>query len=563
MTRSFGSIYTPEEYAHILSQWAIRNASDVVLDLGLGTGAFVFAAYNRLVELQASAGRAQEQIYGAEIDEGAFNELLRLASDRGLRFPNLQNIDFFKMNVPYVDAVIGNPPYVRRSYLKGVTRLQDIVSGDPDIAPIKLSSTSDLYIYFLLYSLRFLKPGGRLAVITSDSWLNVAYGEALKEYVLKHLVVQELITFDRRVFDDAQVKPVLILAEKRPTKQVAPTVNFVRVKNGLPGEEIRKYLATQNIHQDIVRFQIPRESLRATDAWSINFKAPGIYKDLATHPLMTQISDVAKTRIGLQTLAKDFFVLDEDQLAELLIEEEFLQPIVQSLSFCSGPVIQPSTPSSFHLFYCSRSKHELHGTRALDYINYGETKTVAVRGKQATVTGYQNKQRIQEARRRYWYDLRTDIERRGRAEILIPRLISQTYFVVWNRAKQVPGELFIEFIPSISEHSEVYLAILNSTVMELVLRANAQVYGGGTYNISPGAIKGAPILSAERLSSADRTLLVRAYKHFLTDQQNDRTAIDAVVGDILELEPALQDQVRDIVADMRLVAASSKKSGPG
>lgn len=563
MTRALGSIYTPAEYASILSKWAIRKASDVVLDLGLGNGAFVFSAYDRLLELGANKESASQQIYGGEIDPVAFRELTRLAADRQIHFPNLENANFFDMRIPPVDAIVGNPPYVRRSYLGDVTALQDLLKRDTAFNAIKLSSTADLYVYFLLHSLKYLKPGGRLAVITADSWMNVLYGQALKEYFLQHLVIEKLITFDRRVFAEVQVKPVLLFGEKRSAPASPVNVDFVRVKNGIPSVEIQKYLEEETAHMDISCFRVPWNSLRAATSWGINFKAPGIYEDLASHHLMVPMADVAYTRIGLQTLAKDFFILGKNQISDLGIEEEFLAPVVQSLSHCTGPVIEPGADSSFYLFYCSHGKSQLIGTRALQYIHDGETQEVSVRGKGATVTGYHNKPRIQEARRRNWYDLRTDVERRGRAEILIPRLIYQRYATIWNRAGHVPGELFIEFIPKERYDTEVYLAILNSTLMELMLRARSQVYGGGSYNMNPGVIRSVPILYAERLSQDDKSRLVLAYRQFLSEAKNDRTGIDSAIAGVLELEASTQEKLTKSITDMRLVAASSKKSGSG
>ena len=43
-----GAIYTPEGYARILANWAIQHKTDLVLDMGVGPGVFVFHALDRL-----------------------------------------------------------------------------------------------------------------------------------------------------------------------------------------------------------------------------------------------------------------------------------------------------------------------------------------------------------------------------------------------------------------------------------------------------------------------------------------------------------------------------------
>lgn len=68
MSKKLGAIYTPDGHARILTTWAIRSRTDVVLDMGVGPGIFVHQAYERLRKLGARKDKAVNQIYGAEID---------------------------------------------------------------------------------------------------------------------------------------------------------------------------------------------------------------------------------------------------------------------------------------------------------------------------------------------------------------------------------------------------------------------------------------------------------------------------------------------------------------
>jgi hypothetical protein len=265
--------------------------------------------------------------------------------------------------------------------------------------------------------------------------------------------------------------------------------------------------------------------------------------------------------MGLQTLAKDFFVLTQEQITENQIEERFLRPLAQSPRYSNQPVISPGIEADFYVFYCAEGKSALLNTRALEYIFSGETKEVQVRGKQTKVIGYHNKERIQKANRNNWYDLATALEKRGIAEILIPRLVYRTFNVVWNQASFVPGELFIEFLPLPLPmvDIEVYLAILTSSVTEIMLRAHAQVYGGGTYNINPGQIKKVPILNAHLLNLTQRQSLKQAYINYLTKDDHNRSGIDDVVFDILGFSETLRAQVVEAVNDLITIATSTKQ----
>jgi hypothetical protein len=364
---------------------------------------------------------------------------------------------------------------------------------------------------------------------------------------------------DRRVFDDAQVKPVLLLATRKGNSSSQSAVAFTRVKNGLPIRALE--LLNEELHlDDVVTIEIPSENLRIDQPWGIYFKAPEVYQELSNHKLMKSTAELANTRIGIQTLAKEFFVLTPGQVRVHQIEPEFLQPLAQSAKYLEEPVIDVASPQTHFVFYCSENKEKLEGTKALKYILKAEETEVKIRGKNEIVVGYQNKERIQQAKRLFWYDLKSDIERRGRAAILIPRLVYRTFTVVWNRANYVPGELFIEFLPrETSPNIEAYLAVLTSTPTEIMLRLQAQVYGGGTYNINPGQIKKALLLDVTQLTIEQKNSLTQAYRQYLADSSHSRTPINKVIYQILEFDIEMQHKLNEVLEDLVLIATSSKQ----
>ena len=551
-----GRIYTPKPVAEFLTGWAIRSPQDRVLDLGTGPGVFVFQAHQRLQALGCSARDASQQIYGAEIDDVAWSNFCSSAASMGFSFPNITKDDFFNSEISNVDAVIGNPPYVRRYGIDTVDAIRRSVLADKE----DVSATSrltDLYVYFLLRSIQFLRQGGRLAVITADSWLNVGYGKILRQRLIEGFTIERLISIDRPIFDDAQVKPVLLLATKsRPTKKWS--CEFIRVKNGLRFSDLHRHLNRESAHKDIQHATVPSELLKPENIWSINFKAPELYDEITSHHLFTPLGKIARAQIGHQTLAKDFFVLTRDKAQKHGIEERFLAPLAQSSQHCDHPVISKQDRARFYLFYCSDPKGKLSGTQALEYIEDGETETVPIRGKDQEVVGYHNKPRIQKASRKNWYDLLTRIEKRGRAEILIPRLVYKDFTVYWNKAEYIPGELFIEFVPHKTVDPKVYLAILNSTVAEVLFRCHAQVYGGGTYNMNSGEIKRMPIIDASLLSGGQRDTLVQSYTEFIQDPNLSRHSIDKAVASILGLDRDMMQRLKETRRDLVEISTSTK-----
>jgi hypothetical protein len=557
--RSLGSIYTPVEFAHLLVEWGIRDEHDNVLDLGVGEGVFTFLAFERLQKLGASSEAASNQLYGSEIHAPTFETFIKYTEERSVMFPHIQQGNFLIRDFPEVDSVLGNPPYVRRSAIKDF----DELSRDNDAAfdEYAVSRLSDLYIYFLLRAVSNLKVGGRLAIITADTWLNARYGEAFKRVLANSFAVESLISFDRAVFPDAQVKPVLLFATKTKSSSARRNVWFIRAQNGLPPIDLLPLVKRR--YSDLSDTSVTKIKLRrleASDTWGKHFKSPELIKEIASHELMTKLQNQFKTHIGVQTLANDFFVVSSKQISLLQIENRFLMPFAHSSQCYKSPLIEKLTTPTRLLFYCSDTKLELCGTKALIYIEEGEKKEIQVRGKGTSVTGYQNKIRIKKARRPHWYDLRTDLEKRERAPILLPRVFSRNFQVVWNQAAFIAGDPFIECAPKKDFESdlELCLAVLTNSLTELFVRVQSQLYGGGAHTVSPRRVKEIPVINLNLMAEDQKELLRQAYQTYITATVPDRSIIDRVLYEILQLDVSTQGQIAETLKDLVKLSTTAK-----
>jgi len=95
------------------------------------------------------------------------------------------------------DVVIGNPPYVR----------QEQLSADKPFFQERYEvyhGVADLFVYFFAQGLRLLRKDGRLAYISSSSWIRANYATLLRQYLRTQTVVETIIDLgDNRVFADA------------------------------------------------------------------------------------------------------------------------------------------------------------------------------------------------------------------------------------------------------------------------------------------------------------------------------------------------------------------------
>ena len=558
-------VRTPPAIAGLLTRWALRSADDHVLDAGFGDGTFLLESARGLQALGAPADRLADQLHGIDARPGAVRALRRVFSSRDLstRLPGILTGDFFTTPFPPVDALVGNPPGMRRLRQQDTEAMRaaaERLSGTG-----KLSRLTDPQCFFIMHGSRFLKPGGRLALIISDSWLDMRYGTAFKDYLLRTFVVRGVLGFQARIFRQVRVRPVLLLAEKRAEPEAGQhrPVAFVflngRLPDNLPHDPSR-LLAGASPAADGTT--VPLGELKPEAKWTPLLYAPGVYKALREHPGLTPLGSLAQACLGLQTFAKMFYVVPLAAQKRWQIERRWLMPLLLSPRDFDTPCLSPDLSARHYVLACNAAKGQLAGTRVLRYIEYWENQVLTPRGLAQPVIGVQNLPRVGKTHRAPWYNLLEHLTRRGTAPILLPRRMYRRLRVVWNQAGWVAGENFIELRPRAGIAPQTLLAVLNTSVAEMALRVNAHVYGGGVYSLSPGSVGDVPVVDVRRLSPPVLRRIERAYKQFLHTNGSERGRLDAAVYAAAGLPDTLFEDLQTALGRMQGTAVAVAQPVP-
>jgi hypothetical protein len=293
--QKFGQFFTSEDIVDIINAFCIHRAADKVLDPACGSGSFLIRAYHRkgwLAERRHSRQRTADShlrhqevltgIYGCDIalfaahlatlnlaarqigDEenypyiarGNFFEVME-DRDRFCRVPaTLKNPDGTRerkdIPLPPVEAIIGNPPYVRQESIEKraeikrrpeesraafVSRQKNTKEHFQELSSrlwpgLKLSGRSDLHCYFWPVAASLLAEDGHFGFLTSSSWLDVEYGFALQRWILRNFrIVAIMESLDEPWFPDARVKTAITILQRCCDEQArsANLVRFVRL----------------------------------------------------------------------------------------------------------------------------------------------------------------------------------------------------------------------------------------------------------------------------------------------------------------------------------------------
>jgi len=260
-----GIYYTPklivdfllDESLEKLIQRKTKGQPLRILDPACGSGSFLIAAYDRLIEAQNRVAQTslydsfeilQGSLYGVDIDEQAvevaqLNLLLKALVEKTLLPTLQQNLkhgnslifgepielqDIFGAEVydnkpfnyskemPSVftnggfDLVIGNPPYVFARGGSFENNVKEFYKDHYQVAQYQLNT----YALFIERAFQLLKPGGFLAFIVPNTWLTIQTFSGLRKFLLENTSTLRIINIFDKVFSAANVDTCLLIAEK-------------------------------------------------------------------------------------------------------------------------------------------------------------------------------------------------------------------------------------------------------------------------------------------------------------------------------------------------------------
>lgn len=214
-----GAFFTPAAIADFLAWWAVGNDSGAkVLDPTCGEAVFLLAAARQLRENGADPAHLDQQVFGVDVHEHSLDQAMRLLEAEGLD-AHLIVDDFFNLptpaqlgcSLPELDAVIGNPPFVRYQEHVGGARKR---SASAALAQgVRLSGLASSWAALLVHACGFLKPEGRLAMVLPAELLTVHYAEPVRRWLRRRFAAVHLVLFERLQFADALEKVVLVVAQ--------------------------------------------------------------------------------------------------------------------------------------------------------------------------------------------------------------------------------------------------------------------------------------------------------------------------------------------------------------
>ncbi|WP_414838307.1 Eco57I restriction-modification methylase domain-containing protein [Candidatus Nanosalina sp. VS9-1] len=252
----------------------------------------------------------------------------------------------------------------------------------------KISKRSDLYIYFYFHGLSLINDEGTFAFITSNSWLDVGYGKELQQFLCKHVPIKGIYNNkNNRSFEHADVNTVIsifgapnfetksfdgweidtdrwpetdhnaqFVTFKKPYREAVSADNMIALENDTHydkniqldrssfelynTQDLRSVQITQgNLLEDGWQYPENYEGEAFTkgkydgNKWGGKFlKAPDAFYKILNRASgnITELGDFMDIRSGCYSGINDFFYLDEEEVEEWDLEDEYIVDLFKS-----------------------------------------------------------------------------------------------------------------------------------------------------------------------------------------------------------------------------------------
>lgn len=311
-----GAYFTPEPVARFMTEWALEDGARKVLEPSCGEAQFLSVAYRVL-----SDGRGSADLRGIELHEPSVLEARRILAEQGAT-ATIECANFFDITGHQdMDAVIGNPPYVRYQLHRGADR--QLSRQAARASGVEMNELASVWAAFVVHATSFLRPGGRMALVLPAELMFVNYAAPVRSMLLQRFGAVSLVVFEERIFADAQEEVVLLLAQ-----------DYGAEGNGhFRLHQARNVAALDTLDAGVVH-SVSNPAERWTSSLA-SLEAQGIHAAALAEGKFVPLQTWGETSLGAVTGNNKWFTLSAGQVTQLGLEP--------------GDLVRISPPGSRHL----------------------------------------------------------------------------------------------------------------------------------------------------------------------------------------------------------------------
>lgn len=546
--KQYGAYFTPPYLSRTIVEEVLLRKGKLpqnvtIFDPACGAGEFLVES---LRQLKANKYEGKIKVIGWDIADTALNMAKFVLAFEKREWKGqldiiLEKRDSLANEWPQnIDLLFMNPPFMSWEQMKSNTYLRDQIKN---ILGKDYRKNPNLAAIFLLQAAKYLKRGGVMGAIIPSSVLNSDSHREIRENIkdmIQPYVVGKLGNF---IFENAFVDACMIIAAKEKDFSTDPTLlwtqNVADVTNIALRELRKRHYCPEKIinEKDYCIYNISPNSFNQ-DSWLpvsynsiiVKFK---LEKSIIENKLV-RIKDLFTVKQGIRTGLNNVFIIKDEFYNSLNdTEKKYFRPSIDSSSLKKGHIT-----TVHYVFYPN--------TIGLKTIENEEDLKREVPVFYNTCL-YPNKELLLKRARiksEKWWVLS---EHRAWLVENMPKIVSTEFGKAGNFAYDFTGEYIVErgcaWFPKkekafIDEYYYAYIAILNSTNMNVLLQIySKQLAGGEWYNLDSKHIGNIPIpdLTKELFGSYISTL-AKFGKCITNEIVYNREELNAIMNKIYDIK---------------------------
>ena len=445
-----------------------------MIEPACGMGVF-FSALQSVMGIERLDG-----CLGFEIDPHYCSPAVELWKEQGV---DIRCADFLSQE-PFkkFPLLIANPPYSRHHHipLEQKLKLQEATLRETGIHP---SGLSGLYCYFLMLSTRWLQDGGLSCWLIPSEFMDVNYGEAVKQYLLENVDLISIHRFDER---DLQFSDALI------------TSSVVVFRNQKPSGSPVLFSYGSSVCNPSKVVRIEKCQLDRHQKWTHHFDSTP-QKQISTQHKRV-LGDYFEVKRGIATGCNSFFIVNEETIARYHLPKEYLTAILPAPRKMKSDIVKSAdlisgTDKNLYLFSTSDDEETIASKypSVLEYIKKGEEQKVH--------------EKYICSRHTPWYNC----EKRNSAPFIIPYMGRgekgrKLFRFILNQSDAVATNGYLLMYPKpkyayLFRNPDFAVSVWQclNTISTKDFEHNGRFYGGGLHKLEPRELLSIPIEGLERL----------------------------------------------------------------
>lgn len=337
--KASGSTYTPpalatfvaEQVASLVAELRQPGTTISVLDPAVGDGELLV----QMVEALRGNGFTRVRVKGFDLDGAALTAAQIRLAESGIADATFTQADFLSAGTDAstlgsnlgplfshgarekFDVIIANPPYVRTQILGGEIA-QELAQRHG------LTGRVDLYQAFMVMLSDWLQPAGVAGLITSNRFLTVKAGEAVRRHIWRAFRVHHVWDLGDTKCFGAAVLPAVTLLEKEDNRsggqgdvRMTSVYETRSASGGVTVGNLFEALAEDGIVSvgDGRRFDVRQGTVESgpdgSEVWRLSNPAVTQWLDQVAERTWKVFGEVGKIRVGIKTTADSVFIGDE------------------------------------------------------------------------------------------------------------------------------------------------------------------------------------------------------------------------------------------------------------